>query len=225
MQEPASMRKMGEFQLSQFFPLGIVISQEAKAPRRVQVRIPELHTDIPDADLPYYRVLMSNDISGHNGAAGRYSTLTPGTQVQVMLYDAQGYNGVVQGWLANTSNDIQGENLYGYRDEKGNSFAVDAEGTMTLTSAGGGVIKLTTDGSLDLVLKALNIHVGDFTISGDMLTMLLDTLNQTADTITISGSTVAITDGEGGGGGSASAPTLTPVEMPEAPDVADKVDM
>lgn len=221
MQEPDQLREMGAFNIATFFPEGTVIKQEDVAPYRVQVRIPQYHTGIPDEDLPYYRVGYSPSVSGHNGRGGQFSTLTPGTQVICLVYDARGYNGLVFLVLPNKANDIKDGDLYGYRDDKGNSFRVGQDGTMTLTGMSGAKVWLDPQGALHAELSELHVHAGDMTLSGEMLTVLFTQIAQTAQDWNVDASNPTFTEG----GGSGTAPTLTPVELPAAPDVANKTDM
>lgn len=225
MQEPGDLKDQSRPQMSRMFPIGIVVSQETMAPRRVQVRLPEIHTDIADEDLPYYRVLQPPSIGGHNGASGQYSTIAVGTQVQVTLYDEQGYHGIVQGCLPNTSNDIQGDNIHGWRDEKGNSVDTDADGNMTITSYAGATIILAGD-TLTVDITNLTLKIGDMIITADSLMESINTYGMHANVWDINAVSPAIVDSVGGAAApNVAAPTLTPPTLPATPDVANMTDI
>jgi hypothetical protein len=225
MQEPGDLRHIGSFNLADHMPVGRVISQEATAPHRVKVRIPAKHRDLTDEDLPWFRVGYGVGANGHNGRSGKFTTLAHGTEVVVLLYDKLGYHGIVMLELANAANDIQGEDdIYGYRDELGNSFKVNSDGVMTMqdktgstVSMGNGVVSIEAD---QFVLRA-----NDITIESDTLTTLVKTIMTTATDWTVSATNPAIIDSAGGGGGEGTGPTLEPPELPDAPDFNDKTDL
>lgn len=221
MQEPGQLQELMATQLAKLFPEGIVIKQEDVAPYRVQVRIPQYHTGIEDEDLPYYRVGFSTTVSGHNGRGGHFSTLTPGTQVICLVYDPRGYNGIVWLVLPNKSNDIKDGDLHGWRDDTGNSFRVAQDGTMTLQGLSGAKVWMTPTGEVHADLEALHLHVGDLTMSGEMLTFLFTQLITNASTWTVNASTPTINES----GSTGTGPTLTPVTLPSTPDVSNKTDM
>lgn len=221
MQEPGLLRESQQPQLASMFPVGYVISQETKAPRRVQVRIPQFHTGIPDEDLPYYRVLHPVDAMGHNGRTKQWATLPPGTEVQVALYDPRGYNGVVMGVLPNATNGYDGDDLYGHSDDFGNSFSVAKDGTMTMTDSTGATVKLG-GGKLTIRVNEFDLQAGTLTINGQTVNITVTTWNHTGTDYHVTASNPQITDTSSGSG---SAPTLTPPTLPQAPNVANKTDI
>lgn len=221
MQEPGQLREMMGTQLARIFPEGVVIKQEEVAPYRVQVRIPLYHTGVSDEDLPYYRVGFPTTASGHNGRGGHFSTLTPGTHVVCLIYDSRGYNGIVFLVLGNNSNDIKDGSVYGYRDDFGNHFRVDAEGNMVMTSKDGASVSMLADGKIKMVANDLELNIGGITINAETISMLATGITQTAQDWQVDASNPIITEG----GDSGEAPQLTVVELPETPDVANKTDM
>jgi hypothetical protein len=225
MQEPGDLRKIGTFNLADHMPVGYVISQEAEAPHRVKVRIPAKHRELSDEDLPWFRVGFGIGLNGHNGRSGKFTTLAHGTEVIVLLYDQLGYNGIVIFQLANQSNDIQGEDdVYGYRDELGNSFRVNTDGVMTMQDKTGSTVSMG-NGVVSVEADQLYLRINDITIESDTLGILSRLLNMTATDLAISATNPTIVDGAGGGGGAGTGPTLTPPELPEAPDFNHKTDL
>lgn len=225
MQEPESLRESNSgLNLAKFFPIGYVIEQEEEEPRRVKVRIPLYHTGIEDADLPYYRVLIPNEGNGHNGRTGRSCSLPHGSEVLMLIYDARGYNGVVMGSLPNSKQGVADGAKYSYRDDFGNSFRVDEAGKMTMTDSAGAKVSLG-GGVIDIEANQFNLKVGSMQIGGEQLAMLFTQIAQTATNWSVSATTPVIVDGEGGGGGTGTAPSLTPPQLPDAPDVANKTDI
>ncbi len=226
MQEPSSLREQSGFSLAQAFPVGIVISQEEAPPRRVQVRIPVLHTDVEDEDLPYFRVGLPLTISGQDGRSAQYTTIAAGTEVQCILYDPRGYSGAVLCQFANTKNDIgKPEDLYGWRDDAGNSLNVTKEGDTAFTGAGGANLTLTKDNVLTITAKDLVLNIGDITITAENFAETITTITSTSQTWTVNSDNPEINDSEGGGGGEGQAPDITAPELPDRPDVANKKDM
>lgn len=226
MQEPGDLRGLGtNFNMVDFFPVGYVIEQERVAPHRVKVRIPAKHRDIKDADLPYFRVAMGIGGNGLNGKSGKHVTLAHGTEVIVMLYDKMGYNGFVIFQTANKSTDTHPEGeLYGYRDEVGNSFSVNEDGTMVMKDSAGASVSMGA-GVIDIKAETFNLHVGDMHLTGDTLIAMLTTISQTATDFSISAVNPIITDGSGGGGGAFDGPSLNPLALPVGADLHNKTDL
>lgn len=226
MQEPSSMRDQNRELLSQVFPIGVVIKQEEEAPRRVQVRIPVLHTDIEDEDLPFFRVMLPLTATGQDGRSGSYVTIAQGTEVQCILYDPRGYSGAIFGMFANTKTDIaKADDVHGWRDDAGNSFNVDKEGDMTLTGAGGSSVVMTKDNAITVTCQELTLNIGNISITAEELTELITNISSTSQSWEISSAAPNIKDGAGGGGGSGTAPDITAPELPDRLDVSNKKDM
>lgn len=216
MQEPATLRNMAKGGGSSTFPEGILIAMsQADGYIYAQVRIPGIHTDVPDDALPKYRVLIANEQTGHNGAnALKLMKLMPGSVVQMLLYDEYGYNGVVLGSFATAAQEAGV--LHGWSDSLGNTLKFMEDASVTYTHPSGTKLVISAEGDVTLDAKSYTVRSTDMSLQATNMSLIATNWN-------VESTNPTIKDGSGGPA-SPSAPELTAPEVPDAPDVSSKIE-
>lgn len=200
------------------FVEGVVVSpQDGDNPIYARVRLPSYHTNVPDDLLPLYRILFSCDVTGHNkdGLAKRYTTLAPGTRVEVLIKDAEAMTGSVFGVYANESNDARAEGLkHGWEDDIGNSVEFFDDGRIVVKDKGGLTIEHDGAGSITFTGLDVTFNLQNMTINAS------DTALIKAEHFKVVSGDLSMTDT----GTLPEAPTLSPRSLPAPPDTTNLKD-
>lgn len=131
---------------------------------RVKVRVPLVHRDITDGNLPWARPITLAAASGMTGGSGAISVPATGSRVALIFTDESLYNACYLGGMADAET-LPDELLegypdsYGWIDAGGNIFFVNtATGEMKIVHVTGSSIKIKNDGSME-VAAASGINI------------------------------------------------------------------
>ena len=175
--------------------VGIVINNNDPTKNcRLQIRLPEEHRGVLDANLPWAIPEGYSGPNGGNGQVGGISIPAVGSKVWVSFLDGSPYH-LKYGGLCNIGANIPSElkesypNAYGWIDNFGNKFFVDTSlGTVTFTHKSGSTINIDSSGNIsatssqDLNLEAVgSINIvagGNLTLGAPTINLDYNTLNQ-----------------------------------------------
>lgn len=121
--------------------------------RRVRVFIPELHDGIPDDHLPYFAVIRAV-FRGASSGIGRFNVPQVGSKVLCIFDRGDKNSGFVIGEMEDGSSAVGGPadadypNSYGFVDENGTYFQVDAKAGTAKFHHKGTVLTVDTAGNL-----------------------------------------------------------------------------
>jgi hypothetical protein len=123
---------------------------------RVQVRVPLLHREILDEDLPWARPLLTFAATGMSGAAGSIRVPQIGSKVALQFLDDSLYNPLYLGDIADT-NTVPQElladypNAYGWIDAAGNLLFVNTTtGIVKFVHVTGAKLEITQAGAINI---------------------------------------------------------------------------
>lgn len=144
---------------------GVVINNDdPEKLLRVKVRIPLVHRDITDENLPWVKPLTSSSFSGNTGGTGGISVPKVGAKLILMATDDSLYN---MGYMGDVSNQdtIPSElfedypNSYGWIDQANNLFFINTKKQeMKIVHSSGSTFEIEQSGAIN-ILSANNVVV------------------------------------------------------------------
>lgn len=135
---------------------------------RIRVRVPLVHRDVTDGNLPWARPITLAAVSGMTGTSGAIAIPAKGSKVALIFTDESLYNACYLGSMADTET-LPDELLegypdsYGWIDSGGNLVFVNTKTKeMKLVHVSGSKFFIKQDGAIDIV-SAAKINVSSQT--------------------------------------------------------------
>jgi hypothetical protein len=135
----------------------VINNNDPERMMRVQVRVPLLHREILDADLPWARPLITFAAAGMSGTAGSIRIPQIGSKVALQFLDDTLYNSLYIGDLADEvviPQELLAEypNAYGWIDAAGNLFFVNTTtGVVQFVHVTGTKFQISANGAIKVV--------------------------------------------------------------------------
>jgi len=167
--------------------IAVLAPSSTNATFKLQVRIPALHAGIPDEDLPY-AIISRGIFVGANANIGWSSCPRVGSWVTVMFDGGTDLSLYAIGEPFGKAQLVTGFGVddYGFKDQHGNTFKVDADGNLSYTTThnitvavNGGVTQINANGA-QVQIDA----------NGVVSVNAPSQINMTAPTVTVNGDLV-----------------------------------
>jgi len=213
----------------------VVFNNDPQKQCRIRVRIPELHREYADGDLPW--AIQYSNYTG-NGITGKVEVPEKGSWVWVSFLDDEGYSlAYIAGaqFPSTIPNELKANypNVHGWIDRYNNLWKIDfSTGEIKLIHRSGTTIQINNSGNLTILSG-----VADINVTGNASIKASGNVNLHAGgAIDINGSSTLNIHGSGGvninggdinlnsgSGGSPTAPTTrTARATPSIPNVANQ---